>query len=103
MLVLLLFGISLALVFVEGLNMSYILPAAKCDLGITTSQQGLLNSVNYIGVILTSHFWGFTADSWGRKNVLRLCYFLVFFFSVLSSLSVSITMLFITRLLVGMR
>ena len=101
LLVLLLFALSTMSVFVEGLNMAYVLPAAKCDLKMTVAEQGLVNAANYIGVAISSIFWGFVADSWGRKKVLQLCYFLTFLFAVLSSFSMSTTMLFTTRLLVG--
>ena len=100
--ILLLFGLSVIAVQLEAVNMSFVLPAAKCDLNMTNYQQGLLGSVHFIGVVLSSHFWGFTLDMWGRKKVLRLCYLLVFSFVLLSTLSVSTTMLFITRLCVGL-
>ena len=83
--------------------MAFVLPAAKCDLNMTTAEQGLVNSANFIGVMVSSMFWGFMADTWGRKNVLQICYFFTFFFSALSSMSASTTMLFVTRVLVGMR
>lgn len=46
-------------VVMESLNMAIVLPAAKCDIEITTTEQGLINAVGFIGVVLTSHFWGF--------------------------------------------
>lgn len=46
-------------VIMEGLNMAIVLPAAKCDIEITTTEQGLINAIGFIGVVLTSHFWGF--------------------------------------------
>lgn len=46
-------------VTMEGLNMAIVLPAAKCDIDITTTEQGLINVISFVGVILTSHFWGF--------------------------------------------
>ena len=90
-------------VFVEGLNMALVAPAAKCDLNITNSEQGLLNAVNYIGIVVSLHFWGIIADTWGRKKVLSLSFTLAFLFSMLSSFSTSTLMLFCTRLLVGIR
>ena len=102
MLVLILFALSIIIVFVEGLNMALVLPAAKCDLDMTVTEQGLVNAANFIGVSISSIFWGFIADIWGRKNVLQLTYFLTFFFACMSSMSVSSIMLFITRLCVGL-
>lgn len=86
----------------EGLNMGFVLPIAKCDLNISTSEQGLINAITLIGVVLTSHFWGFMADTWGRQKVLRISLLTGFIFSALSSFSVNSTMLLITRFVVGL-
>ena len=87
----------------EGSNMAYVLPSAKCDLNISFKQQGLINSVGYIGIVLMSHAWGFLADTWGRRKVLILSLLLTSMSGLLSSLSVSSMMLFLTRLIVGLR
>lgn len=86
----------------EGLNMGFVLPVAKCELDISTSEQGLINAVAFIGVVLTSHFWGFMADTWGRQKVLRVALLSSFIFSTLSSFSVNSTMLLVTRFSVGL-
>lgn len=98
-----LFGASIMIVLIEGLNMSFVLPAAKCDLKITNAEQGFINSIGYIGIVVSSHFWGFLADTWGRKKVLQLSFFLTFLFAALSSLSYSSLMLLVTRFIVGLR
>lgn len=95
-------GFSLLGVIVEGLNMAFVLPAAKCDIEMTTTEQGLINAIGFIGVVLTSHFWGFMADTWGRLKVIRFSMLSGFVFSVISSFSVTSMMLLFTRLLVGM-
>lgn len=82
--------------------MAFVLPVAKCELNITNAEQGLINAVAFIGVVLTSHIWGFMADTWGRQKVLRLALFAGFLFSSISSFSTSSTMLLITRFLVGL-
>lgn len=53
---------------IENTNISYILPYAKCDLELTTQQQGLLSAISYLGIVFTSHLWGFLADTWGYKS-----------------------------------
>lgn len=82
--------------------MSVVLPAARCDLKFSTAEQGLINAVGFIGVVVSSHFWGFLADTWGRQKVLKIALSLGFMFSALSSVSVDTAMLLVTRLLVGL-
>lgn len=86
----------------EGLNMAFVLPIAKCDLAISVSQQGVINAVGFIGGILTSHLWGFLADTWGRQRVLRTALGLAFAACTVSSFSYTSTMLLVSRLAVGM-
>lgn len=95
-------GTALLGVVIEGLNMAFVLPAAKCELDITTGEQGMINAVAFLGVVLTSHFWGFMADTWGRRKVLQFALGTGFLFSALSSMSVSSTMLLVTRFCVGL-
>lgn len=82
--------------------MAFVLPAAKCDIEMTTAEQGLINAIGFIGVVLTSHFWGFMSDTWGRLKVLKFSLLSGFIFSIISSFSVSSLMLLLTRLVVGM-
>lgn len=57
-------GMSVLGSAIENTNISYILPYAKCDLELTTQQQGLLSAISYLGIVFTSHLWGFLADTW---------------------------------------
>lgn len=82
--------------------MGFALPIARCDLNISTAQQGLINSVGVFGILLTSHFWGFLSDTWGRQKVLRTSLGCSFLCCVASSFSNSIIMLMITRFMVGL-
>lgn len=100
-LMLLVCGFSLMSVVVEGLNMAFVLPAAKFDLHITTAEQGLINGIGFFGVIVSSHFWGFLSDTWGRQKVLRTASASAFLCSLLSSMSYTSLMLLITRFFVG--
>lgn len=49
---------------IENTNISYILPYAKCDLKLTTGEQGVLSAISYLGIVFTSHLWGFLSDTW---------------------------------------
>lgn len=96
-------GFGVMGVVAEGMSMGFVLPVAKCELQISNVEQGMINAVAFVGVVLTSHLWGFFADTWGRVKVLRLSLLLGFVCSAMSSLSTSSTMLMITRFMVGLR
>ena len=94
-------GLSLMSVVVENVNIGFVLPYARCDLHITTTEQGLLNSVGYLGIVISSHCWGFLADTWGRRKVLRCSILGSLLCAIVSAFSLSVNMLILTRLLVG--
>lgn len=94
-------GFSLMSVIIEALNMAFVLPSAKCEITYTQTEQSLIGGVGFMGVILSSHIWGFLNDTWGRQKVLRLALGTTFSFSVLSSMSNSGAMLMVTRFIVG--
>ncbi|KAG8264341.1 hypothetical protein J6590_014629 [Homalodisca vitripennis] len=50
--------------------LSFVLPAAKCDFNMSSSDQGYLTAAPMLGMVLGSYFWGCLADLWGRKLVL---------------------------------
>lgn len=88
-------------VVVENVNIGFVMPYVRCDMGITTVEQGLLNSAGYVGIVVSSHLWGFLADTTGRHNVLKFALGGSFLCAVLSVFSVNIMMLTVTRLFVG--
>ncbi|XP_047000477.1 synaptic vesicle glycoprotein 2B-like [Schistocerca americana] len=57
-------------------SMSYLLPAAQCDLQMQPSDKGLLNSITFAGMVATSFLWGFLSDMLGRRKLLVIAYFL---------------------------
>ncbi|XP_063226477.1 synaptic vesicle glycoprotein 2B-like isoform X2 [Bacillus rossius redtenbacheri] len=61
---------SLVSMIVELLCVSYLMPAADCDFQMTSEDKGLLSAVCYIGMIASSHLWGYLADTQGRKKIL---------------------------------
>ncbi|XP_076251962.1 synaptic vesicle glycoprotein 2B-like isoform X3 [Rhynchophorus ferrugineus] len=54
----------------ETAVMSYIIPMAVCDLNLTSNQKGLLNSMAFLGMVLSGFFWGFLVDTLGRRKML---------------------------------
>ncbi|XP_045449397.1 synaptic vesicle glycoprotein 2B-like [Melitaea cinxia] len=57
---------------VENCVMSYVLPAARCELQLTTYQAGLINMAFMSGGVASAFFWGIVGDVFGRKNILSL-------------------------------
>lgn len=98
---LLITGLASMSLLLEAQCMGIVLPAAKCDLNITLEEQGFINSVAYIGIILSSHFWGFMTDAWGRMKTLQVTLLLSFVCSIVSGFALTSWMLLLSRLIVG--
>lgn len=96
-------GISTMVAFIEGNSMAYVLPAAKCDLNITISQQGFTYIATTFGFAFSSFFWGFLGDTWGRRKVLQTELIICFLLAIISSFSITSWMLMFTRFLMGLR
>lgn len=56
-------------------SMSYVFPIAQCDLNLNVDNKGLLNSVTYIGMIISGFFWAYLTDLLGRRKLLICLYF----------------------------
>ncbi|KAJ8724648.1 hypothetical protein PYW08_016122 [Mythimna loreyi] len=54
----------------EIFSVSYLVPASACELNTSSTQQGLVACVPLIGIITTSHIWGYLADTRGRRKIL---------------------------------
>lgn len=94
-------GFALVGVALENVNISVIFPYVKCDLNLTTTEQGILGSISFLGIVITSYFWGFLADTWGRQKVIRIGAFGGFIFSLISAFSINTPILIICRLFAG--
>ncbi|XP_018564187.1 synaptic vesicle glycoprotein 2B [Anoplophora glabripennis] len=68
--VLLATGLCLMCVIIESMCAMFITPAAQCDLNLDLSQKGLMYSISFLGIVSSSHMWGYLADTKGRKIVL---------------------------------
>lgn len=94
-------GSLMASAFIELTSVNIILPIAQCDLDMTTSNKGILSAIGYVGVILSSHLWGFLADTKGRKETLIPSVMLAFTTTVVSSFVNSFWILVFLRFLNG--
>lgn len=86
---------------IELTSVNIILPIAQCDLNLSTSDKGILSAIGYVGLILSSHFWGFLADTKGRKTTLVPSLVLAFISTVASSLANNFWLLVSLRFLNG--
>ncbi|XP_044761381.1 synaptic vesicle glycoprotein 2B-like isoform X2 [Coccinella septempunctata] len=85
----------------ETTTMSYVFPAAQCDLNLSLGDKGLLNAVTYIGMISSAFVWGYLCDTLGRKKLLYIGFFLDTLFVLMSSLSQTFTLLMVSKFLGG--
>lgn len=72
--------------FIELTSVNLILSVAQCDLNLSTSDKGILSAIGYVGVILSSHLWGFLADTKGRRATLAPSLMIAFIATFFSSL-----------------
>lgn len=94
-------GGVMACAFIELTSVNFVLPVAQCDLDLTSSNKGILSAIGYIGVILSSHLWGFMSDTRGRKKTLIPTLLMAFAVTVASSLVNSFWVLVFLRFLNG--
>lgn len=85
----------------ENITLSIVVPYAKCELNISSTQQGLLTAVPFVGIFATIYFWGFMADTFGRQGLLRICTAGGFIFAFLSAFAVDVTLLILLRFITG--
>jgi MFS transporter, VNT family, synaptic vesicle glycoprotein 2 len=94
-------GAILGCVVLETVSINFILPVAQCDLGLTTHDKGILSAIGFVGMIASSHLWGFLADTRGRKAVIVPTLFIAFGITIVSSFAKSFLFLVLMRFLNG--
>lgn len=90
-------GIVLTSGMMELTSMGMVLSVAECELNLSNFHKGFLGSVSYVGIILSSHFWGFMADTRGRKKVLVPALLISFAFTIVSSFAKTFWLLTLLR------
>ncbi|XP_029289366.1 synaptic vesicle glycoprotein 2B [Cottoperca gobio] len=55
---------------VEILCVSFLLPTARCDLLLSSSDMGLLTASIFLGMMVGGYMWGYLADQRGRRRIL---------------------------------
>lgn len=97
----LLSGSILGAAFVDIGGINVVLAIAQCELELTNIHKGILSSIGYLGIILSSHLWGFLADTKGRKKIMVPALLASFVFTVISSMAKSFWVLVLFRFLHG--
>lgn len=94
-------GMCITAMLAEVGCLSLLMFAAKCDLQFSVTEQSILGSSGFIGVVLGSQVLGTLADIKGRRKTLLISIALSICASVISSFSVHTYMLIAFRMLNG--
>lgn len=95
-------GLAMTGSTIENIAASFILPYANCDLNLSTVEFVLFGSITFLGIVLSSHFWGLMADTWGRRNVIHLCTICALITSLISTVLTNVVVLILFRFFVGL-
>ncbi|KAL1397239.1 hypothetical protein pipiens_009904 [Culex pipiens pipiens] len=94
-------GMIITAVMLETLSISFVIAVAECDLNLTTEQKGILGAVALVGIIVSSHLWGFLADTQGRRKVIIPTMLAGFGVSFVSSFTTDFATITACRFLTG--
>ncbi|KAM7350063.1 synaptic vesicle glycoprotein 2A-like [Cochliomyia hominivorax] len=94
-------GLILANVLLETLAISFVLPVSQCDINLTIQERGIMSAIGFAGIIISSHLWGFLADTRGRRKIIRPTLLIGFVITVFSSFSNNFWTFVILRFLNG--
>ncbi|CAG0888304.1 unnamed protein product [Darwinula stevensoni] len=86
---------------IEILCISFLLPVAQCDLGLTSTRKGWLNALLFLGLLMGGYVGGSLSDQVGRKRVLIACLFLHGSAGLISSFMPNFPSFLAARLLSG--
>lgn len=94
-------GALLATSFIELTSINLVLAISQCELSLTNIDKGVLSSIGYVGIILSSHLWGFLADTRGRKAVLVPTLLMAFLCTLATSIAKPFWLITLLRFLNG--
>ncbi|XP_058454662.1 synaptic vesicle glycoprotein 2A-like [Malaya genurostris] len=86
----------------ESMGMGLILPASQCDLELDLNRKGIIGGVVFVGVLISTHFWGYQTDLRGRRAVLRVSLLATTVCSFATSFVNSFHLMVVLRFLVGL-
>jgi MFS family permease len=85
----------------EMILLSFIGPAAKCEWGLSSSEEGAISSMVFAGIFLGAYAWGIVSDIHGRRLGFIATALFTFFFGMLSAWSPDYWFLLASRAFVG--
>ncbi|XP_029342242.1 synaptic vesicle glycoprotein 2B [Acyrthosiphon pisum] len=94
-------GSLIAAISISVTSVSFIIPAAQCDLQMTSVHKGILNGASMIGMFFGCFISGYMADSKGRKYTLVICMMIDGIFNLISSVSQIYPVLIFCKLMSG--
>ncbi|CAH0554072.1 unnamed protein product [Brassicogethes aeneus] len=94
-------GLSLLSSNIESYSIGYVLPSAECDLSLTTTTKGILTTATFVGILISSLFWGYLSDKKGRRTLICKTLFMTFLASALSSFMPSFWGFVVLRFITG--
>ncbi|CAN4084621.1 unnamed protein product [Withania somnifera] len=86
---------------VEVMILSFIGPAVKSHWDLSSTQESLITTVVFAGMLIGAYFWGILADNYGRRKSLLIVAIVTTVCAFLSSFSPNYISLLILRVLVG--
>lgn len=95
-------GLSTMIGIIEGSRIEYMLPYFRCEMKSSFSEQLVLRSVGYIGILLGLPMWGILADTWGRKEVMLTSIAVTYLCSFLAAFSIDMNCLILARFIGGL-
>ncbi|XP_046662510.1 synaptic vesicle glycoprotein 2B-like isoform X3 [Homalodisca vitripennis] len=101
MFIIILAGLAMCTSLLGSVDVSFILPAAECDLKLSSKDKGLLSSAFFIGTIAGSHLSGYLADTLGRRYVLMRGLSLNVLFYILGTFAPNYWSFFIVKVASG--
>ncbi|CAG0884113.1 unnamed protein product [Cyprideis torosa] len=94
-------GLSWVADATEIMILSILAPALQCVWHISHIQQALLTTTVFVGMGISSIFWGTLSDMYGRKRALILSSVILCHYGVLSSLAPTYVWFLVLRAIVG--
>ncbi|KAG0568457.1 hypothetical protein KC19_6G020900 [Ceratodon purpureus] len=85
----------------EMILLSFIGPAARCEWGLSSFEEGAISSAVFAGVFVGAYVWGFVSDMKGRRLGFLATALFTFFFGLLSAWSPTYLFLLLARTFVG--
>ncbi|XP_058448628.1 synaptic vesicle glycoprotein 2B-like [Malaya genurostris] len=95
-------GCSIMASINEAMGLSIILPASRCDLVLDPGEAGMVGGVIFLGIMTSSYFWGYQADTRGRLVVIKYALMATSVCSVASSFTNDFASLMALRFITGL-